>query len=113
LAGFFFAGVFFAGPFLARGAFATAALAGAARSGAASRGAPSATILYTKSFSRTRSRTFMPTSCPTSARETLACSICNVSTVCSTFVVGPWICTVSPIASVLSVNLIAATPIFP
>jgi len=36
-----------------------------------------------------------------------------VSTVCSRFVVGPWICTVSPIASVLSVNLIAATPIFP
>jgi len=55
----------------------------------------------------------MPTSCPTSARGTSACSICSVSTVCSTFVVGPWICTVSPIASALSVKRIAATPIFP
>src|SRR5437899_1693848 len=55
----------------------------------------------------------VPTSCPGSARETTACSICNVSTVCSRFVDGPWICTVSPIAIPSSVRRIAATPIFP
>jgi len=102
-----------AGLFLAAFAFEGAALAGATGAGAASIAVFGETSLYTKSLSRTRSWTFIPTSCPISARDTTACSICNVSTVCSRFVVGPWICTVSPIASVLSVSRIAATPIFP
>jgi len=55
----------------------------------------------------------MPTSWPAPAVETVACSICSESTVCSTFVVGPWIWTVSPIASEPSVSRIAATPMWP
>ncbi|HWM50667.1 MAG TPA: hypothetical protein VNO76_04875 [Thermoplasmata archaeon] len=55
----------------------------------------------------------MPTSWPGPAVETAACSICNASTVCSRFVVGPWICTLSPTAREPSVRRIAATPIFP
>src|SRR5205823_8174492 len=61
--------------------------------------AASGTTLKTKSFSRTRSRTFMPTSCPRSARETTECSIRRESTVCSPFVVGPSICIWSSLAT--------------
>src|SRR5438445_686594 len=57
--------------------------------GAALTGTAGSTSLYTKSFSRTRSRTFIPTSWPNSPRVTSACSTCSESTRCSRFDVGP------------------------
>src|SRR2546427_7881731 len=109
----FLTGFRFVGAFLARRALRGAAFFVGFFGGAALTGTAGSTSLYTKSFSRTRSRTFIPTSWPISPRVTSACSTCSESTRCSRFDVGPCIATVSPTASAPSVRRIAQTPILP